>query len=143
MQLLAEEPSDEVVLENLIYETIVSYVETSSRCSKLYVPVWDVRPLAAGPDVRLLQWSVGDVAGLLHFVGREYGHYHGTVSSAIDSFDDVSREVVTSSGRAYRLMWPSGISMDAECRSIRLRQLNRRGEWSSPIDCCRVSDDAT
>jgi len=131
------------VLENLIYETIVSYMKISSRCWEPDVPVWNVRPLAAGPDVRLLQWSVRDVTGFLHFDGREDGRYHGTVSSDIDSFDVVSRKVVTSSGRAYRLMCPSGISMDAECLSIRWCQLNRCGEWMSPIDCCRVSDDAT
>lgn len=77
------------------------------------MPIWRVAAVEERPQVTLAQWSVYETErGEHHFVGRCMDSDSGRVSSAIASFDMVTRVGTTRSGRRYVLLGGPGHDPD-------------------------------
>ena len=82
------------------------------------MPLWNVESVESQPKVELMDWQVQEVLGshsetkTRHFIGR-LSDGSGRVSSAIQSYDPETREGVTKSGRVYKLVRDSGLSIQA------------------------------
>lgn len=85
------------------------------------MPVWPIAPVGLRPDVTLESWAVFEVPlnGLdqpwtRHLAGYCLEAGQGQVCSPVESFDPVTGQCVTRSGRVYRLRGHPGLDDDAE-----------------------------
>jgi hypothetical protein len=75
---------------------------------------WLTQPVTDQPNITLVRWRIFQTEREeLHFVGFYSHGYEGRVSSAIQSFDALTRRGVTKSGRVYELSGPPGFDQDA------------------------------
>jgi len=84
------------------------------------VPLGDPRALKDEPEVTLVNWQVFDIRWrrmgnfkTLHFVGDCVGTSGGRVSSAIQSFNKLTMQGTSRSGRVYTLSGLPGRSAEA------------------------------
>lgn len=79
------------------------------------MPVWSTTSVEDVPELQLRDWRVYESPeGDRHLVGYNITESEGRVSSAISEFDAQSQRAVTSSGRVYELVGPSGHNADAD-----------------------------
>lgn len=98
--------------------------------------IWLTPPVELEPGIHLVRWRIFQREnGKAHFVGYYPEGFEGRVSSAIESFDPITRRGVTQSGRVYQLVgWP-GFDPDA----MQLWELWSRAKgWKN---CADVTDD--
>ncbi len=77
--------------------------------------LWATKPVTEQPALTLQQWSVRELHdGDRHFVGWCPENREGRVSSKIEFFDPITKRGITSTGRVYELIGPSGHDADAE-----------------------------
>ncbi|KUY98954.1 hypothetical protein WS50_27930 [Burkholderia territorii] len=89
------------------------------------MPIWRLRPTAELPRIPLSRWSIFETAdGSRHFVGVDMFDSSGRVSSAIATFDPVTMQGTTRSGRIYELVGKKGSSLNAEYVWKRWCELN-------------------
>jgi hypothetical protein len=75
------------------------------------MPVWRVADVSAEPEMSISDWQILETQlGSRHFVGCDVRNLTGRVSTAIQEFDPAVLRGVTSSGRVYQLVGPSGWS---------------------------------
>lgn len=78
------------------------------------MPIWQTKPVTEQPSITLERWRIMETErNERHFVGYNPADREGRVSSAIQSFDPVTRRGVTRSGRVYALAGPPGFDSDA------------------------------
>jgi hypothetical protein len=82
--------------------------------------IWRPPSTAQEPHVELSHWAIMKVKSkayndetTYHFVGRPSTSSEGRASSKIVSFDPVTRQGTTASGRVYGLIGDSGVTMNA------------------------------
>lgn len=82
--------------------------------------VWPIQSVEGRPQVTLTDWAAFEVPlhGIAqpwtrHLAGWSCEDRHGQVCSAVKSFDPVTSQCVTASGRVYRLSGRPGLSADA------------------------------
>ena len=69
---------------------------------------------AERPSIRLRDWQVAETTeGARHFIGYDIEACEGRASTAIVRFDARTRVGVTTSGRTYELVGPTGRDEDA------------------------------
>ena len=85
------------------------------------MPLWTFGTVESEPQVRLSEWTLrevryldGAISRTHHLVGCDHYDGSGRVSSAIASFDVLSRRASTRRGRVYELRGRSGSSSNAE-----------------------------
>jgi hypothetical protein len=79
------------------------------------MPIWKLPSASEVPEVTLSQWRILETDdGTRHFVGTDVLDSTGRVSSAIVTFDRVTLQGKTLSGRVYQLVGQEGWSGDAE-----------------------------
>ncbi|HDR9009712.1 TPA: hypothetical protein QDB08_002682 [Burkholderia vietnamiensis] len=90
------------------------------------MPIWKPPPAAELPRIPLSRWRVFETAdGTRHFVGVDMFDSSGRVSSAIATFDEVTMQGTTQSGRIYELVGRKGSSLNAEYVWARWCELNQ------------------
>jgi hypothetical protein len=83
------------------------------------MPLWRPSAITEEPEVILSRWMVMRVPALEregtedHFVGAEYLHGGGRVSSEIKEFDKKTMIGVTRRGRLYKLRGSPGVNIEA------------------------------
>lgn len=72
--------------------------------------IWMAAPVGEQPVIELLQWRILETTpdAERHFVGRNVHSFDGRISSPIQFVDTDRRQGITSSGRVYVLIGPSG-----------------------------------
>jgi hypothetical protein len=79
------------------------------------MPIWQTKPVTEQPSITLEHWRIIETErNERHFVGYSPADREGRVSSAIQSFDPVTRRGVTRTGRVYALAGSPGIDSDAQ-----------------------------
>lgn len=98
--------------------------------------IWLTPPVEVEPRIHLVRWRIFQrVNGKAHFVGYYPEGFEGRVSSAIESFDPITRRGVTQSGRVYQLVgWPG---FDTEAMYV-WELWSRAKGWEN---CADVTDD--
>lgn len=78
------------------------------------MPIWQTKPVTEQPSITLERWRIIETErNERHFVGFNPDDREGRVSSAIQSFDPVTRRGVTRTGRVYALAGTPGYDSDA------------------------------
>lgn len=94
------------------------------------MPVWTTTPVEAQPSLTLVNWQVMQLPdGDRHFVGYAPQNREGRTSSAIVEMDLERLQGVTSTGRVYQLIGPSGWNTDAEYVWRRWVVINQVTQW--------------
>lgn len=79
------------------------------------MPIWRPRPASELPRIPLSRWRIFEtVDGSRHFVGVDMFDSSGRVSSPIVTFDPVTRQGTTQTGRIYELVGRKGSSLNVE-----------------------------
>lgn len=100
------------------------------------MPIWLTPLVELAPGIHLVRWRIFQREnGKSHFVGYYPAGYEGRVSSAIESFDPLTRRGVTESGRVYQLV--GGPGFDTEAMYVWELWSKARG-WEN---CADVTDD--
>ena len=92
--------------------------------------IWKTTPVNQTPEIALENWRVFEVRSLYwdettrHFMGYNLTEREGRVSSAIETFDPVTRQGITKSGRVYQLIGDPGYNRDAEYTWSRWCEIN-------------------
>jgi hypothetical protein len=94
------------------------------------MPVWKVKPVSEAPQLKLIEWSIVEVAGgERHFVGFNTTDHEGRVSSAVVKIDPATMVGVTRSGRVYQLVGYPGHNEDARYVWNAWRRINSVESW--------------
>ncbi len=82
--------------------------------------VWEARPVADVPAVRLARWRVYEVAdtGHRHSAGRNLGQKTGRVSTAITAYDATAHRGCAQSGRVYEHIGAPALEPDADAEYV-------------------------
>ena len=89
------------------------------------MPIWRPRPTSELPKIPLSRWCIFETDnGSRHFVGMDMLDSSGRVSSPIVTFDPVTLQGTTQSGRVYELVGRKGWSLDGEYIWKRWCELN-------------------
>ena len=82
--------------------------------------VWEARPVADVPVVRLARWRVYEVADARsrHFTGHNIDRDTGRVSTAITAYDATTHRGCTQSGRVYELIGAPALDPDADAEYV-------------------------
>ncbi|WP_175753224.1 hypothetical protein [Burkholderia ambifaria] len=89
------------------------------------MPIWKPRPTSELPTILLSRWCIFETQNASrHFVGVDMLDSSGRVSSQIVTFDRVTLQGVTQSGRIYELVGKKGWSLDGEYIWKRWCELN-------------------
>jgi hypothetical protein len=79
------------------------------------MPIWKPRPASEVPKIPLSRWRIFETEdGSRHFVGVDMFDSSGHVSSPIVTFDPVSLQGTTQTGRIYELVGRKGSSSNVE-----------------------------
>lgn len=79
------------------------------------MPIWKPRPTSEVPSIVLSRWRIFEMEdGTRHFVGVDMFNSSGRVSSPIVTFDPVTMQGVTHTGRIYELVGSKGSSLTVE-----------------------------
>ncbi|TAM55186.1 MAG: hypothetical protein EPN57_04065 [Paraburkholderia sp.] len=79
------------------------------------MPIWKPSPASELPRITLARWRIFETDdGSRHFVGVDMFDSSGRVSSPIVTFDPVTMQGTTHTGRIYELFGPKGSSLNAE-----------------------------
>lgn len=91
--------------------------------------VWATRPVADVPTIVLRQWGVFQTeTGERHFAGYNVYEGEGRCSSAITTYDPVTKRGVTQTGRVYQLLDHPGLTGDGLYVKNRWCEINRVSE---------------
>lgn len=82
--------------------------------------VYRPAPTSEVPVLHLSAWRIFKIksklrrlSGAVVLVGRDESTGHGRVSSALKKWNAATREAITQSGRVYKIVGDSGMSLDA------------------------------
>ncbi len=79
------------------------------------MPIWKPRPASEVPKIPLSRWRIFETEdGSRHFVGVDMFDWSGRISSPIVTFDRVTLQGTTQTGRTYELVGRKGWSLDVE-----------------------------
>ncbi|RKE39529.1 hypothetical protein B0G76_5957 [Paraburkholderia sp. BL23I1N1] len=79
------------------------------------MPIWKIAPVSDEPGVSLLQWSILETDdGTRHFVGTDERDSTGCVSSEVVTFDRLTLQGETQSGRVYQIIGQPSRPSNAE-----------------------------
>jgi hypothetical protein len=79
------------------------------------MPIWKPRPASELPKIPLSRWRIFETEdGSRHFVGVDMFDSSGRVSSAIETFDPVTLQGTTQTGRIYELVGRKGSSLNVD-----------------------------
>jgi hypothetical protein len=79
------------------------------------MPIWRPRPASELPRIPLSRWRVFETEdGSRHFVGVDMFDRSGRVSSSIVTFDPVTMQGTTQTGRIYELVGRKGSSLNVD-----------------------------
>jgi hypothetical protein len=88
------------------------------------MPIWRPRPASELPRIPLSRWRILETKdGSRHFVGVDMFDSSGRVSSPIVTFDPVTMQGTTQTGRIYELVGRKGSSLNAEYVWVRWCEL--------------------
>ena len=79
------------------------------------MPIWRPRPASELPRIPLSRWRIFETEdGSRHFVGVDMFDSSGRVSSPIVTFDPVTLQGTTETGRIYELVGRKGSSLNVD-----------------------------
>jgi hypothetical protein len=97
--------------------------------------IWRAAPVIEQPELTLAGWRVMQTeVGDCHLVGIRPETGTGRVSSPIVELDTKSLVGVTSTGRVYRLLWPTEWTSDARYVWERWCEMYQVSEWQDVTD---------
>lgn len=97
---------------------------TFRRHQENEMPIWRPRPASELPKIPLSRWRIFETEdGSRHFVGVDMFDSSGRVSSPIVTFDPVTMQGTTQTGRIYELVGRKGSSLNVEYVWIRWCEL--------------------
>lgn len=95
------------------------------------MPIWRTSSVKATPEPHVRDWRlIRSETNDIHIVGFNVTESKGRVSSALTTFDPVTRTGTTSSGRRYVLRGESGWSADADYTFAVWRDVNHVANWT-------------
>lgn len=110
--------------------------------------VWKTPPTSEQPKINLGRWSVQETeTGERFFVGYNIDDREGRVSTPIKSFDPITSDGITRSGRVYHLVGPPGYDEDGAwvwacvCSVRGLTGKDVSDEYLAPIAGCTMEED--
>ncbi|WP_250481721.1 hypothetical protein [Caballeronia sp. NCTM5] len=106
--------------------------------------IWSPRPASEVPKIQMSQWRILELEdGSRHFVGVDMFESSGRVSSRIVTFNPVTMQGTTSTGRVYELVGGKGFSSDADYVWMRWCELNRVSSFTDVSErLLNETDDA-